>query len=53
MFVPYRCHGVVHGTVTYVPTDGPASSMAVTGLPGQGKPVLVGRFSFTVPVERR
>jgi hypothetical protein len=53
MFVPYRCHGVVHGTVTYVPTDGPASSMAVTGLSGQGKPVLVGRFSFTVPAEHR
>lgn len=49
MFVPYSCPGVVHGSVSYVPTEGAATSMPVLGLPGQGKPVLVGRFSFTVP----
>lgn len=53
MLVPYRCPGVVHGKVTYVPTVGPASSMPITGLPGQGRPLLVGRFSFTVPSQQR
>lgn len=48
-FVPYRCHGLAHGTVTYVPTVGAAGAMPVTGLPGEGKPVLVGRFAFVVP----
>jgi len=48
-FVPYRCHGLARGTVTYVPTVGAAGAMPVTGLPGQGKPVLVGRFAFVVP----
>jgi len=46
--VPYSCPGVMRGTVTYVPTEGAASSMPIAGLPGQGKSVLVGRFSFTV-----
>jgi hypothetical protein len=49
MFAPYRCHGLAHGTVTYVPIVGAAGAMPVTGLPGQGKPVLVGRFNFLVP----
>jgi hypothetical protein len=49
MFVPYRCAGVVHGSLSYIPTEGAATSMPVTGLPGQGKPVLVGRFTFDVP----
>jgi hypothetical protein len=53
MLVPYVCAGVFHGKVTYVPIVGPASSMAVTGLPGQGRPLLVGRFSFSVPSRRR
>jgi hypothetical protein len=47
--VPYRCPGIVHGTVNYVATEGAASSMPVVGLPGQGKPLPVGRFSFDVP----
>ena len=50
--VPYSCPGVMHGTVSYVPTEGAASSMPITGLPGQGRSVLVGRFSFTVPHAR-
>lgn len=49
MFVPYRCPGVVKGTVSYVPLVGPATSMPVAGLPGQGRAVLVGRFTFRVP----
>jgi hypothetical protein len=49
MFVPYRCPGVVHGTVAYRAKTGPASSMSVTGLPGQNNSVLVGRFSFVMP----
>jgi hypothetical protein len=49
MFVPYRCPGVVKGTVSYVPLVGPATSMPVAGLPGQGRAVLVGRFNFSVP----
>ncbi len=49
MFVPYRCHGLARGTVTYVPTIGAAGAMPVTGLPGEGKPLLVGRFNFLVP----
>jgi hypothetical protein len=48
-FVPYRCPGIVHGTLSYVPTEGAAGSTPVIGLPGQGKPVPVGRFSFVVP----
>jgi hypothetical protein len=48
-FVPYGCPGVAHGTVTYVPTNGPASSMSTPGLPGQTKSITVGRFSFKVP----
>ncbi len=48
-FVPYRCHGLAHVTVAYVPTVGPAGSMPVTGLPGQGKPVLVGAVALRVP----
>jgi hypothetical protein len=51
-FVPYECAGVVHGSVKYIPTDGAATSMPVTGLPGQGKPILVQRFSLTVPARR-
>jgi hypothetical protein len=47
-FVPYSCAGRVHGSVSYIPTEGAATSMPVTGLPGQGKPALVARFSFTV-----
>lgn len=47
--VPYECPGVVHGTITYVPTNGPASSMSTPGLPGQTKSITVGRFSFHVP----
>jgi hypothetical protein len=49
MFVPYSCPGTVRGTVTYVPTVGAASSMPVTGLPGQGHSIPVARFSFRVP----
>jgi hypothetical protein len=49
MFVPYRCPGVVHGTVVYVPTVGAASSMPVPGLQGQTGSIPVGRFSFFVP----
>ena len=49
MFVPYGCHGLVHGTVVYVPTVGPASSMPVPGLQGQTGSIPVGRFSFVVP----
>jgi hypothetical protein len=48
MFIPYRCPGVVHGSVTYVPTVGPASSMPVFGLPGQRSSIAVGRFSFVM-----
>ncbi len=48
-FVPYRCHGLAHVTVAYVPTVGPAGSMPVTGLPGEGKPVLVGGAALRVP----
>jgi hypothetical protein len=49
MFVPYRCPGVVKGDVSYVPLVGPATSMPVTGLPGQGTAIPVGRFSFHMP----
>jgi hypothetical protein len=49
MFVPYRCPGLVKGAVSYVPLVGPATSMPVAGLPGQGTAVPVGRFSFRVP----
>jgi hypothetical protein len=49
MFVPYRCPGVVKGTVSYVPLVGPATAMPVAGLPGQGAAIPVGRFSFRVP----
>jgi hypothetical protein len=49
MFIPYSCPGVVRGSVTYIPTVGPASSMSVTGLPGQNKSIAVGRFSFIMP----
>jgi len=49
MLVPYSCPGTVQGRVTYVPTVGEAGAMPVTGLPGQGKQVPVGRFAFTVP----
>ncbi|HLM85383.1 MAG TPA: hypothetical protein VK272_04250 [Solirubrobacteraceae bacterium] len=52
MFLPYSCPGVVHGTLSYVPTEGPASSMPVVGLPGHEKSILVGRFSFTVAPRR-
>jgi hypothetical protein len=48
-FVSYDCPGPVHGSVSYVPTQGPASSMAVQGLPGQNAAILVGRFSFVMP----
>jgi hypothetical protein len=47
--VPYSCPGLAHGTVSYIPTTGPASSMAVEGLPGQMQSVPVGRFSFKIP----
>ena len=30
-------------------TNGPANSMPIIGLPGQGRSILVGRFSFRVP----
>jgi hypothetical protein len=49
MFVPYRCPGVVKGTVSYVPLVGPATSIPVAGLPGQGAALPVGRLSFRVP----
>jgi hypothetical protein len=49
MLVPESCAGPVHGTITYVPTTGPANSMPIVGLPGQGHSILVGRFSFKVP----
>jgi hypothetical protein len=48
-FVPYSCPGIVRGIVSYVPTEGPAGAMDVEGLPGQGTPIPVGRFSFRVP----
>jgi hypothetical protein len=47
--VPYSCPGVAHGTVGYVQTRGPASSMSVVGLPGQTQSVQVGDFSFKIP----
>ncbi|HWH11455.1 MAG TPA: hypothetical protein VG165_10030 [Solirubrobacteraceae bacterium] len=47
--IPYSCPGVAHGTVSYVPTTGPASSMSVVGLPGQTASIPVGQFSFDVP----
>ncbi len=46
---PYSCPGVVHGSIRYVSSAGPASSMFVPGGPGQGNSVPVGRFSFVVP----
>ena len=49
MLVPKSCPGLVRGTITYVPTSGPANSMPIVGLPGQGRSILVGRFSFRVP----
>jgi hypothetical protein len=49
MFVPYRCAGTVRGNVTYVPLVGPATSMPVAGLPGQGASIPVGSFAFRVP----
>ncbi len=49
MFVPYRCPGVVQGTVAYRRKVGPASSASVTGLPGQNNSIAVGRFSFIMP----
>jgi hypothetical protein len=47
--IPATCAGPVHGTIAYVPTSGPASSMPIIGLAGQGRSILVGRFSFRVP----
>jgi hypothetical protein len=49
MFIPYRCPGIVRGKVTYVPLVGPATSMPVAGLPGQGAGIPVGTFAFRVP----
>ena len=49
MFVPLGCPGLVRGTVSYVATVGPATSMPVPGLPGQAAPVTVGSFNFHVP----
>ncbi len=47
--IPDRCPGVVRGTISYVPTTGPANSMPIIGLPGQGHAIPVGRFSVRVP----
>jgi len=49
MFVPYRCPGIVRGSVSYVPLVGPATAMPVPGLPGQGTAIPVGSFAFRVP----
>jgi hypothetical protein len=49
MFIPYRCPGIVRGSVTYVPLVGPATAMPVPGLPGQGTAIPVGNFAFRVP----
>jgi hypothetical protein len=49
MLIPKSCPGLVHGTIGYVPTSGAASSMPIIGLPGQGRSILVGRFSFRNP----
>jgi len=49
MLIPDTCAGRVHGTIAYIPTSGAANSMPIIGLPGQGRSILVGRFSFRVP----
>ncbi len=49
MFVPYRCPGIVRGSVTYVPLVRAATAMPVPGLPGQGTAITVGTFSFRIP----
>jgi hypothetical protein len=49
ILVPYRCPGIVGGSVTYVPLTGAATAMPVPGLPGQGTAIPVSSFSFRIP----
>ncbi len=49
MLIPANCPGPVHGTIAYIPTTGAANSMPIIGLPGQGRSIPVGRFSFRAP----
>jgi hypothetical protein len=46
--VPYSCPGVIHGSISYRPTAGPAGPLSPGG-PGEGGTIPVGRFSFVVP----
>jgi hypothetical protein len=48
-FVPLSCPGPIRGTVAYVVAGGPAGPTPVVGMPGQNKPVTVGRFRIRTP----
>jgi hypothetical protein len=46
--VPYSCSGVIHGSITFRTTTGPAGPLSPSG-PGEQGTIPVGQFSFVVP----
>jgi hypothetical protein len=49
LLVPTSCAGSVEGWVEYVPAVGATTATPVIGLPGQGSPIVIGRFRFHAP----
>jgi hypothetical protein len=47
--VPYSCPGVIHGTIRYRPSAGPAGPLTPGGIGGEAGDTLVGKFSLRVP----